>query len=132
MYYRLIQRCLLCQSSEADKFVKNHSQIANILDKRNLHGHYQTGQYSKINKRIHITEWSILKQTSFHIKCFRKLETSVNNLKRLIDKRKLQKSGSNNQAALREKNDCLVQHYPQTQNINASFVNEIKMRSYTL
>ena len=131
MYYRLIQQCLLCQSSEADKFVKSHSQIANILDKRNLHGQYQTGQYSKINKRIHITDWSILNQTSFHIRRFRKLETSVNNLKRLIDKRNLQKSGSNNEAALREKNDYLVQHYQHTQNINASLVSEIKLRSHT-
>ena len=36
------------------------------------------------------------------LKCYRKLETSVNNLRRLINKRKLQKSGSNNQAVLRE------------------------------
>ena len=45
---------------------------------------------------------SILNQSSYHIKCYRKLGTSVNNLKRLIDKRKFQKFGSNNKATLRE------------------------------
>ena len=28
-----IQRCLLCQSSETDKLVKNPSQVADILNK---------------------------------------------------------------------------------------------------
>ena len=34
-----IQRWLLCQSSEADKLVKNLYQIANILDKLKLNEH---------------------------------------------------------------------------------------------
>ena len=55
-----IQRCLLCQSSEIDKLVKNPPQIANILDKLKLQEHNEIAQYSKINKRIHITERSIL------------------------------------------------------------------------
>ena len=55
-----IQRCLLCQSSEIDKLVKNPSQIANILDKLKLQEHNEIERYSKINKRIHITERSIL------------------------------------------------------------------------
>ena len=37
-----IQRCLLWQSSEADKLVKNPSQIANILDKLKLHEYHET------------------------------------------------------------------------------------------
>ena len=36
-----IQRCLLCQASEADKLVKNPFQIG-ILDKLKLHEHYET------------------------------------------------------------------------------------------
>ena len=55
-----IQRCLLCQSSEIDKLVKNPSKIANILDKLKLQEHNEIERYSKINKRIHITERSIL------------------------------------------------------------------------
>ena len=37
-----IQRCLLWQPSEADKLVKNLSQIANILDKLKLHEYHET------------------------------------------------------------------------------------------
>ena len=95
-----IQRCLLCQSSKTDKLVKNSSQVADILDK--LHEHHETEQYSKINKRNHITGRSILNQSSYYIKCSINLGTLVNNLKRLIDKRNLQESGSNNQATLQE------------------------------
>ena len=93
---------MLCQSSEADKLVKNPFQIANIFDKLKPHEDHETGQYSKINKGIHITGRMMLNQGSYHIKCYRKLGTSVNNLKRFINKRKLQKSGSNNQATSRE------------------------------
>ena len=95
-----IQRCLLYQSSKTDKLVKNSSQVADILDK--LHEHHETEQYSKINKRNHITGRSILNQSSYYIKCSINLGTLVNNLKRLIDKRNLQESGSNNQATLQE------------------------------
>ena len=42
-----IQRCLLSQSSETDKFVKNSSQAANILDKLKLHKHHETGNRAK-------------------------------------------------------------------------------------
>ena len=38
-----------------------HNEIANILEKVKLH---ETGQYGKINKRIHITGRSILTQRS--------------------------------------------------------------------
>ena len=97
-----IQRCLLCQSSEIGKLVKNPSQIANILDKLKLQEHNEIEQYSKINKCIHIAERSTLNLSSYHTKCYRKLGTSVSNLKQLIHKCKLQKSGLNNQATLRE------------------------------
>ena len=51
MYYKLIfNDACLCQSSEADKLVKNPSQIANILGKLKLHQYHETGQYSKIKK----------------------------------------------------------------------------------
>ena len=56
------------------------SQIANILYKLKLHKYLETGQYSKINKRIRITGRGILNQSSYHIKCYRKLGTSVSNL----------------------------------------------------
>ena len=59
-----IQRCLLSQSSEADQLVKKPFQIANVLDKLKLHERHEAGQYSKINKRIHITGRSILNQSS--------------------------------------------------------------------
>ena len=97
-----IQRCLLCQSSEAEKLVKKPSQIAAILDKLKLHEHHETRQYNKINEHIHAAGRSIVNYSSYHIKCYRKLGTSVNNLKQLMDKREFQKSGSNRQATLPE------------------------------
>ena len=102
MYYQSISSDVLCQSLEADKLVKNPFQIANILDKLKQHEHHETEQYSKINKHMHITGRSILNQSSYHIKSYRKIGTTINNLKSLIDKRKPQKSGSTNQTTLRE------------------------------
>ena len=44
---------------------KNLSQVGNDLDKLKLHEHHETGQYSKINKRIHILKRRILNQSLF-------------------------------------------------------------------
>ena len=79
------------------KLVRNPSQIANILDKLKLHEHHETEQYSKINKHIYI-----IGRSSYYIKSYRTIGTTVNNLKSLTDKHKPKKSGSTNQTTLRE------------------------------
>ena len=68
--------------SELDIFLGN---LKNFLErlfcsehlKLKLYDHHATGLYSRRNESIYITEKSVLYQNLYHIKCYRKLGTSV-------------------------------------------------------
>ena len=101
---------------------KKPSQIDNILDKLKLYKHHETGQYSKIDKRIHITGKGILNWAHIVSNPTESSELlwkvwsdwSINvNFKNLDQITKLPYGKTNN---------CLVQHYQNAWKIGACFV----------